>query len=135
MLQGAGHTKNTIILIFLHIQCLHLMHFEIAWVLVSSGTQIQLQIILDSDYFPDYLSSSYGYVMTRMCGFTNSFCKVRTKPQRANNSYKNYNYKYGKFLTHQLYKCYKVFKDYINFKTKNKQKINKKKKHDKIVSK
>ena len=68
VLQKAGHTKNTIILIFLHIQCLHLMHFEIAWVLLSSGTQIQLQVILHSDNFPDYLSSSYEYVMTRFCG-------------------------------------------------------------------
>ena len=68
VLQKAGHTKNTIILIFLHIQCLHLIHFEIAWVLASSGTQIQLQVILHSDYFPDYLSSSYEYVMTRFCG-------------------------------------------------------------------
>ena len=32
-------------------------HSEVAWVLVSSGSQVQLQIILD----PDYLSVSYGY--------------------------------------------------------------------------
>ena len=44
-----------------HIQCLHLMFAELAWVLVSSRTQAQPQIILDPDYFPDYLSGSYDY--------------------------------------------------------------------------
>ena len=48
-------------LIFRHIQCLHLIHdlmyFEVAWVLASSGTQVQPQIILDPDYLPDYLSN------------------------------------------------------------------------------
>ena len=37
------------------------MYAEIAWVLVSSGTQVQPQVILDPDYFPDYLSVSYDY--------------------------------------------------------------------------
>ena len=32
---------------------------ELAWVLVSSGTQVQSQIILDPDYLPHYLSVSY----------------------------------------------------------------------------
>ena len=49
------------ILTFRHIQCLHLMYAEIAWVLVSSGTQVQPQVILDPDYLPDYLSVSYDY--------------------------------------------------------------------------
>ena len=49
MLQEAGNIKNTGILIFKHIQYLHLMYSEVAWVLVSSGTQI----ILDPDYLPD----------------------------------------------------------------------------------
>ena len=31
------------------------MYAEIAWVLVSSGTQAQPQVILDPDYLPDYL--------------------------------------------------------------------------------
>ena len=35
-----------------HIQCLHLMYAEVAWVLLSFRTQVQLQIILDSDYLP-----------------------------------------------------------------------------------
>ena len=49
------------ILTFRHIQCLHLMYPEVAWVLVSSGTQAQLQVMLDPDYLLDYLSISYGY--------------------------------------------------------------------------
>ena len=59
-----SHVKNTVdltILTFRHIQCLHLMYAEVAWVLVSSGTQVQPQIILDPDYLPDYLSVSYDY--------------------------------------------------------------------------
>ena len=35
------------------------MNFEIVWVLVSSGFQVQSQIILDLDYLSDYLSVSY----------------------------------------------------------------------------
>ena len=61
MLQEAGHIKNTVVLIFRHIQCLHLTNSEIAWVLVSSGTQVQPQIILNPDYLPDYLPISYDY--------------------------------------------------------------------------
>ena len=38
------------------------MYAEVAWVLVSSGTQVQPQIIPDPDYLPDYLSVSYDYV-------------------------------------------------------------------------
>ena len=37
------------------------MYAEVTWVLVSSGTQVQSQIILDPDYLPDYLSVSYDY--------------------------------------------------------------------------
>ena len=59
MLQEAGQIKNTIVLIFRHIQCLHLMHSEVAWVLVFSGTQLQPQIILDPNKLPDYLSVFY----------------------------------------------------------------------------
>ena len=46
---------------FRHIQCLHLMYAEVAWVLVPSGTQVQPQIILDLGYLPDYVSVSYDY--------------------------------------------------------------------------
>ena len=58
MLQEAGHIKNTVVLSFWYIQCLY---SEVAWVLVSSGTQVQQRIILDPDYFPKYLSVSYDY--------------------------------------------------------------------------
>ena len=50
---------------FRHIQFLHLMYAEIVWVLVSSGTQVQPQVILDSDYLPEYLSDSYDYDFTK----------------------------------------------------------------------
>ena len=39
------------------------MYVEIAWVLVSSITQVQPQVMLDPDYLPDYLSVSYDYGM------------------------------------------------------------------------
>ena len=35
-----------------HIQCLHLMYAEVAWELVYSGTQAQLQMIINPDYLP-----------------------------------------------------------------------------------
>ena len=56
--------KNTVILTILtfrHIHCLHLMYTEVAWVLVSSGTQVKPQVILDPDYRTVYLSVSYEY--------------------------------------------------------------------------
>ena len=59
--------KNTVfltILIFRHIHCLHLMYVEVAWILVSPGTQVQPQVILDPGYLPDYLSVSYDYAIT-----------------------------------------------------------------------
>ena len=31
MLQEAGHIKNTVVSIFQHTQCLHLMNSEVAW--------------------------------------------------------------------------------------------------------
>ena len=37
------------------------MNSEVAWVLVSSGIQVQPQIILDPDYLSDYLPDSYDY--------------------------------------------------------------------------
>ena len=58
MLQEAGDINNTVVLIFRHIQCFHLMLSEVAWVLVSSETQVRLQIILD----PDYLSARKFYI-------------------------------------------------------------------------
>ena len=52
-----------IVLILRHFQRLYLMNSEVAWVLVSSGTQVQPQIILNLDYPPDYLSVSYDYAL------------------------------------------------------------------------
>ena len=60
MLKEASHKKNKIVLIFRYIQCL-LMHSKVAWVLLSSRTQVQPQVILDPAYLPNYLSVSYGY--------------------------------------------------------------------------
>ena len=37
------------------------MYSEAAWVLLSSGTEAQPQIILEPDYLPDYLSVSCDY--------------------------------------------------------------------------
>ena len=57
-----SHIKNTValsILTFWHIKSLHLMNAETTWVVVSSGTQVQPQVILDPNYLPDYLSLSY----------------------------------------------------------------------------
>ena len=58
--KGWSHVNNTVvltILTFRHIQCLHLMYAEIAWVQVSSGTQAQSQITLDPDYSQTILPS------------------------------------------------------------------------------
>ena len=37
------------------------MYAKVAWVLESSGTPVQSQIIVDPDYLPDYLSVSFDY--------------------------------------------------------------------------
>ena len=65
MLQEAGHIKNIYYIcsfVFRHIKCSHLMNSEVAWVLVSLGAQVQLRIILELNYLPDYLSISHDYV-------------------------------------------------------------------------
>ena len=41
------------------------MYAEVAFLLVSSGTQAQLQTILDPDYLADYPSVYYGYAITK----------------------------------------------------------------------
>ena len=64
MPQEDGHVNGTVVLIIRHIHCLHWMYSEVAWVLVSSGTQVHLQIILNPDYLPNYLSVSYDYAVT-----------------------------------------------------------------------
>ena len=58
------HVNNTVVLTILtfpHIQSLHLMYVEVAWVLVSPGTRVQPQVIHDPDYLLAYLSISYDY--------------------------------------------------------------------------
>ena len=62
-LQEFGHINNTVDLIFRYFQCLHLMHSEVVWLLVFSGTQFQPQIILQPDYLPDCFSVSYDYAV------------------------------------------------------------------------
>ena len=47
--------KNTVVLIFRHIHFLHLIYSEVAWILVSLGTQTM-------NHLPDHLSISYDYV-------------------------------------------------------------------------
>ena len=37
------------------------LYSDVFWELVSSGTQVQTQIILEPGYLPDYLSVSYDY--------------------------------------------------------------------------
>ena len=66
MLQEAGHIKNTVVLIFWHIQCLHLMTSEVAWILVYLGTQVHLP--------SHYLSISYDYC--RRCSSKYVFLKI-----------------------------------------------------------
>ena len=63
MLQEAGHIKNTVVLLIRHIQCLHLMNSEVSWVLVSSETQVQSQIILNPDYLPEF-QTIFPFLMT-----------------------------------------------------------------------
>ena len=55
MLEEACHEKNTVVFIYRYSQCLNLMYSEVAWILLS-GTQVQLQRMLDLDYLPGYPS-------------------------------------------------------------------------------
>ena len=55
VLQEVDHINNTVVLIFQYFQCLRLMYFEVVCELVSLGTQVQPQMILEPDYLPDYL--------------------------------------------------------------------------------
>ena len=61
MHQEPSHIKNAVVLIFRHMQLLHLMYSEVAWVLVSSGIQVQLQIMLNPEYLSDCISISYDH--------------------------------------------------------------------------
>ena len=62
---SSSNIKNTVvltILTFQNIQCLYLMYAEVAWVLVSFGTQVQPQIILDT-YYLLFVSDDYEITM------------------------------------------------------------------------
>ena len=63
-LQEFSHINKTVVLIFQYFYCLYLMYSDIAWVLVSSRTQVQLQIIIKPHYLPDHLSVSIDYGLT-----------------------------------------------------------------------
>ena len=90
MLQEAGHIKNTVVLLIRHIQCLHLMNSEVSWVLVSSETQVQSQIILNPDYLPEF-QTIFPFLMTMVLlnvmflqsqgnhKFITSFCNIPEK--------------------------------------------------------
>ena len=67
MFQETGHIKNTVIMIFWEIQCLHLMNFEVAQILVFSRTQVQPQTILIQNTF----QTIFPFLMTKMvCNIT-----------------------------------------------------------------
>ena len=48
-------------MIFWYVKYLHLMYSEVAWVSVSSDTQVEPQIILEPGYRPHYISVSYDF--------------------------------------------------------------------------
>ena len=55
--------KKKVDLIFRHIQCWYLINSEVAWVLVSLGTQVHTEMIIDPDYLPEYFFASYAYAL------------------------------------------------------------------------
>ena len=55
------------------------MYAEAPWVLVSSETQVQSQVILDPDYLPDYLSGSHVYGFINLFIFLNTLKKSRCR--------------------------------------------------------
>ena len=56
-----------------------MMYAKIAWVLLSSGTQVQPQTILDPDYLPDYFSVSYDYDQRCFIHCSPNICSTRKK--------------------------------------------------------
>ena len=81
-LQEVCHINNTVVFNFWYFQCLHLMYSEVAWVLLSSGTKVQPQIILELDYLPDYISVSYGYVNINSTSILNVTIKYLIESKR-----------------------------------------------------
>ena len=62
VLQETDPINYTIVLVSSHIQCFFNLTFsEVALVVVSLGTQVWPQVILDLDFLPDHLSVSYDY--------------------------------------------------------------------------
>ena len=104
---ASPHVNNTVvltILTFQPIQCLHLMNAEVAWVLVSSGTQVQPQIIPDPDYLPDYLPD---FLMTMdKLSFTNHIKVKIQKVVTGINVIKSLMYFLDKLSLQSVYKLF-----------------------------
>ena len=68
------------------------MNSEVAWLLVSSGTPVQPQIILYPDYLPDYLSGSYDYEKTEelMSLWSKENCLWDVRDKKYSNRIKKY---------------------------------------------
>ena len=113
MLQEAGHIKNTVVLIFLHIQCSHLINSEVASVLVSLGTQVQPQIILDLDYLLDYLFISYDY------GETNCSTPITGSSEKIENAAKSCKNTYCKTFSLQIFQKPFPKRNYLRIKPHN----------------
>ena len=78
LLQETCHLKNIVY------HCFHFMRSEVSWVIVSSRSQVQPQIILDLDYLSHYLSISYDYETSMVlsgssCSFEQKFCFHESK--------------------------------------------------------
>ena len=64
MLQKASHIWRILLFWLLWLSDtfnVYNVYAEVDWTLVSLGTQVQPQVIFDSDYLPDYISISYDY--------------------------------------------------------------------------
>ena len=48
------------------------MYSEVAWIVVSSGTQVRPQIIFNPDYLSEYLSVSYDYAFNKYADSKNA---------------------------------------------------------------
>ena len=79
------------------------MYAEVAWVLVSSGTQIQPQVILDSGYLPDYLSVSYDYENIHFLHPRYHPKIIRHIPLKMKMKMKKRSYRYDSYMMFILY--------------------------------
>ena len=72
------------------------MYAEVAWVIVSSRTRVQPQIILDPDYLSDYPSVSYDYGVMK---WSIRFTWIKSSTVMYNNlQLSNYEFNYPKKL-------------------------------------